>query len=408
MRAASSPSYKTLNKKLKVHVAGPWVAAIAAVACAVAPGDAYSDVLDVRWRTQLSHEPTTLKPREPAEPLLTADGKVAYIGTSTGLAAIAVATGAVLWSHKTREAIVGRPVLADLPTEGTAASWGPTLYAATLGGALLAVHPTTGVLRIENSPNLDVLVHSPLAADSRYVFAFADPSVLLAIDRGSGKPVWRWSAAVDRDYVIEGNAGPLVYGHNLYFGTPTGKLIALSVRDGGLAWDTSLELPARSPYGDVDSTPLMIASRQGPLLVATSHSGGMCAVAPADGRIVWRYTADGLGQPVATSMGIAAVSSLGELHLVGLDGQRRLARKLIGPMAGALAVCAGGLLLAPHETGMDLIRMTDLRTVSRLATEHGFGAAPACSGENVVALTNSGTVVGMIVHAEAGALADPR
>ena len=367
-----------------------------------------ASILQVQWRMAAAPDQRQFRPREPAEPLASADGSMVWLTSGAGLVAVSTRQGHEIWRQTTTEPMVGRAVLADLPAEGTAAAWGPTLYAATLGGRLYALNPLTGAPRWPAPMQLEVAVHSGLAADKRYVYASADPAMLLAIDRGSGKPVWRWSTLVDRDYVIEGQGSPAVVGNSVYFGTPTGRLVALSARDGALLWEATLELRDKSPYGDVDSTPVFITTTQGPAVVATSHSGGICAVAVEDGRLLWRYAAEGLGQPVVTPDGIVAVSALGEIHLVDKLGRRKLARKLTDPVVGVAVALTGGLILVPSERGLDVVRLSDLRVLERLANEAGFGAAPVLVHGTVVALANNGMAFGLSFALEGGAAADLR
>ncbi|MBM4343698.1 MAG: PQQ-like beta-propeller repeat protein [Deltaproteobacteria bacterium] len=387
--------------------AAAWTAGL--TACAVAAATpVFAEWLDVRWRTPLHATPDEFRPRQVAAPLVAKDGTLAWFATARGLVALDPRDGQERWRQPSKEPMVGQPVVADLPTEGTAAAWGPTLYAATLGGRLYAFNPTTGAPRWSDPVYLDAAVQSGLAADSRFVFASAAPAMLLAMDRGTGKPAWRWSTLVDRDYVIEGQGAPTVHGGVLYAGTATGKLVALSARDGALLWDATLELKDRSPYGDVDSTPVVIAGARDAVVVATSQSGGLCALATDDGHLLWRYPGEGFGQPTVVPGGILVASALGELHLVDWKGRRRAARKLAEPIAGAITPIGEGLGLVPSERGLDVVRLSELRPLLRLSSETGFQAPAVVAGTMVLAVSNHGVALGLRVQPGGGLHADWR
>ncbi len=399
MTSSSRDKIGTTNRDLPlVRRVGLLVLALTAVLWPLAAEAAH---IDVRWRTPVGGDGILYKPREFATPLLSKDATVAWLGSVAGVTSLRVQDGKKLWHTPTSEAVVGRPVLVQLPGEVSA-----TLIAATMAGTVYALEADTGKPRWAQPSRLELPVRSPLAADERFVFVVADPGSLLALDLTTGKPSWRWSVTVDRDYLVEGQGGALVFGGAVFVGTPTGKLAALNARDGALLWEATLEQRERSQFGDVDTTPLAIRGPKGaPLLLAASHSGGLCAVAPADGNLVWRYEVEGLGQPVPTPMGIAVISALGEVHLVGRDGKQLAARKLPTTAQGNLSWYAD-LLLVPTETGLDLLRPADLVTLHHLASEYGTSAAPVPAGQLVLMLGNGGVAYGLEIRRDLGVESD--
>lgn len=383
-------------------VARPAVGALRmAAAAAIALGCttlAYATELQIRWKTLLVADQAAWKPRELAQPVGSKDGRWVWIGAANGVAGLNGQTGRVEWQLPTKDPVVGRPVLVDLPGEASA-----TLYASTLAGAVYALEPGTGKQVWREPAKLDVPVRSPLTADARFVYLVADPASVHAVDRRTGKPAWRWSVSVDREYLVEGQGGATVFGSLVFAGTPTGRLVALASRDGALVWDAVLEDKQKSPYGDVDSTPVVMQGAGGKSMVlAASHSGGLVAVAAEDGRLLWRYAVEGLGQPLVTPDGVVAVSALGEIHVVDQRGGRKVARRLSAPAAGTLAWLGNGLLLVPSELGLDVVRASDLRTVRRLASEFGWSGAPVAAGPLWVGLNNGGAAFGLVVSPAGG------
>ncbi len=365
------------------------------------PIAAQASHVEVKWRTAVGGDGILYKPREFATPLLSADASTAWLGSVAGVTSLRVSDGKKLWHTHTSEAVVGRPVLVQLPGEASA-----TLIAATMAGTVYAMEPGTGKPRWAQPSRLELPVRSPLAADERFVYVVADPGSLLALDLATGKPSWRWTVTVDRDYLVEGQGGALVFGKTVYVGTPTGKLAALNARDGALLWEVTLEHRDRSQFGDVDTTPVAMRGKDGvPMVLASSHSGGLCAVAPADGAILWRYEVEGLGQPIVTPQGIAVISALGEVHLIGLDGKQLAARKLPSTAAGNLS-WYGDMLLVTTESGLDLLRPSDLVTLLHAASEYGTSAAPVAAGPLALMLGNGGVAYGLEIRRDAGVESD--
>jgi len=264
---------------------------------------------------------------------------------------------------------------------------------------------------------LESAVQAPVAVDSDHVYVVADPGSIAALHRASGKPAWRHNAEVIREFLVEGQGGALAMRGLVYVGLPSGKLLALAARDGGVTWEVALEQSERSPYADVDSTPVWVA-RQGPArtsasrsradaraaagndwLLAASHSGGLHALAAADGAAIWRYDAEGLGQPAVQGGRVFAVSAIGELHVIDLNsGQRLLARKLGGGVAGTIALSSLGVALVPSEGGLDAVSMWTGHGIRRAATESGFSAPPLVLGQWAYAVSNGGVLYALALR----------
>lgn len=375
-------------------------ATVAAITCATL-GAAHADVptLQVQWRAPLSDPPSTAwKPRENGGIILSPRGTYLYAASVTGLSAFVTASGLPLWKLPTSERVDARPVL-----------YGSVLYAATSAGTVHALDARTGKALWPEPARLDVAVQGPLAADARSVFVPADPGMLFSLAKDTGKPNWTYRTEVQRDFLVSGQGGALVAGNLVFVGMPNGKLVALAARDGGLTWEVALDRSDRSPYADVDSTPVLVPRRSkdgkpADWLLAASHSGGLHAVLAADGSHVWNYDAEALGDPVVVGDRIYVVSADGSLHVVRLaDGQRIFARKLANPVAGQLAVVQEeGVLLVPSEAGLDLVSMATGMLVTRAQTETGFASRSVVWDHNAYSLSNGGVVYAFTVRETEG------
>ena len=230
----------------------------------------------------------------------------------------------------------------------------------------------------------------------------------MALNRATGKPEWRYNAEVTREFLIEGQSGVLTGGSLVFAGMPGGKLVALGARDGGLTWQVDLSRPSRSPYADVDTTPVLIKrpaiaddKQPGDWLLAASHSGGLYALRAADGHQVWHCDVEGMGPPLVHGNEVYVIAATGTLYVVDLTtGVVLHSHRLPGNPSGYLAWSDldGGTLLIPTEQGMDAVRATTGVAVARAMLEWGFTAVPQVIGDRAFAVSNGGILYALAMH----------
>lgn len=363
--------------------------------------------LQVLWRAQMAMPaPMAWKPREHGGVTLSPHGTWLFAASATGMRAYATQTGEEMWSVPTLERIDSQPVLQ-----------GDAVYAVTRAGAVYALDARTGRALWPEPSRLQAAVQAPLSADQDRVYVAADPGAVVALNRATGKPVWRYNAEVTRDFLIEGQSGVLPVGTLVYVGMPGGKLVALGARDGGLTWQVDLSRPSRSPYADVDATPVLVKrpgvenldGTQTPdvnWLLAASHSGGLYALKAADGSQVWHCDVEGMGPPLVHDDRIYAIASPGTLHVIDLETGKVLARhKLAGNPSGQLAWSDldDGTLLTPTEQGLDLVHADTGIASARAMLEWGFTAVPQMQGDRAYAVSNGGILYALAVRSPRGA-----
>ena len=141
-------------------------------------------------------------------------------------------------------------------------------------------------------------LQAAVAADRVYL-AGSDGQVL-ALDRESGKPVWRVN--VERSL----SAGPGVAGNLLVVGSREGQVIALSAEDGSVRWRSELTSEVLAPP--------RVASG---LVVVRTLDGRVFGLEPAGGKRRWMFEQS---VPALTLRGVSApVLVPGRLVAVGLD-----------------------------------------------------------------------------------------
>ncbi len=354
--------------------------------------------MQVLWRAQMATPaPMAWKPREHGGVVLSPHGTWLYAASATGLRAYVAGSGEELWTALTTERIDSRPVVDN----GAA-------YAVTRAGAVYAFDAVTGHALWPEPSRLQAAVQAPLAADAQRLYVSADPGAIVALNRATGKPEWRYNAEVTREFLIEGQSGVLTGGSLVFAGMPGGKLVALGARDGGLTWQVDLSRPSRSPYADVDTTPVLIKrpaiaddKQPGDWLLAASHSGGLYALRAADGHQVWHCDVEGMGPPLVHGNEVHVIAATGTLYVVDLTtGAVLHSHRLPGNPSGYLAWSDldGGTLLIPTEQGMDAVRATTGVAVARAMLEWGFTAVPQVIGDRAFAVSNGGILYALAMH----------
>jgi outer membrane protein assembly factor BamB len=384
------PMRRTLARAAGGLVAS-WLTLLVAPTTGLADTEATQARLHVLWRTPLVDPPSAAwKPREHGGVLLSPSGTVLFAPSAHGVAALDAASGRRLWQLNTSERVDARPVLR-----------GAHLYVATSNGTVHALDARTGAPEWPKPTTLDASVQSPLAADARAVFVAADPGTVVALSRQDGQLAWTYKQPTQRDFLVSGQSGATVVDDLVVCGLPNGKLVALGARDGGLTWEIALDKPERSPYADVDTTPVVVPRPDGkPWVLAASHSGGLYALSASDGAVQWQYAVSGLGQPLLDGDRVLVLATDGELHaLSAATGRPLWVRKLSGAVQGHLQmVPEAHLLVVPTESGLDLLDAGNGLLVHRRATETGFAAAPVVAGTWLWTVSNGGVAYAFAVR----------
>ncbi|MBI3771702.1 MAG: PQQ-binding-like beta-propeller repeat protein [Gammaproteobacteria bacterium] len=154
------------------------------------------------------------------------------------------------------------------------------------------------------------LVYSALepAVDADVIFTVNSDGVLDALDRGTGKRVWRQKLKT----VVSGGVGE---NHDLLFvGTADAEVIALDKRDGAIKWRVSVATEVLTP-------PVANASH----VIVRCGDGKVIALSTENGQQLWRLDRS---VPALTLRGIGKPVIAGETVLLGLDDGHLLALRL--------------------------------------------------------------------------------
>jgi outer membrane protein assembly factor BamB len=144
------------------------------------------------------------------------------------------------------------------------------------------------------------------AVDERRLFVPRDEDgdlVLTALTHANGSPAWEFNAG---ELVTEHGLGhsPIVHDGRVILAhdhDEAGRIVALDAATGRLLWET----PRRPGRADYSVPALSEATGRDAWLIFNSQEDGICAVHPADGRVVWRsppvLTMRSVSSPIAAA-----------------------------------------------------------------------------------------------------------
>lgn len=119
---------------------------------------------------------------------------------------------------------------------------------------------------------------------------------VVALDANSGKLLWQHRESVPT-LSLRGSSDPYLLSDAALIGTANGKVIALSLRDGSLIWDTVIaEARGRTELERMVDVDAELAVADG-VVYASSYQGSLAAIALATGQMLWN-------RDIASSSGI--------------------------------------------------------------------------------------------------------
>jgi outer membrane protein assembly factor BamB len=247
---------------------------------------------DVDQPAKLTDFSATLKPErvwtasvadKGAKPLrlglgLSIDGNRVYAAGRKGeVAAFDLQSGRALWRTKTKLALSGGP--------GSGA--GMVVVGSTFGD-LVALNPTSGAILWKIRLNGEVL--SAPAISERLIAIRTVDGKLHAIAPKDGQELWSTEQQVPR-LSLRGTASPVLTGDLVLCGFDNGKVEAVNVSDGSVAWETTISPPHGKTelerMDDVDSTVRV----SGPDVYAVGFQGRISMLALDTGQTWWSHDA---------------------------------------------------------------------------------------------------------------------
>jgi len=378
--------------------------------------------LHLVFRRELTASRSTVEPYERGRAEIDAPRGRVFVGTSDhGLYALRASNGSTLWRFETLAPVQSEPLYdAELDV----------VYFGSNDGALYAVHAADGALVWRYDSGGEVARKAVLGGEVLYFANGADN--LFAVDRRTGKSLWRVHRTSALGMEVSGYAGPALDQGLVFFAFSDGHVGAYDARDGSERW-TPVDLSAEAEqsqggealrYLDVDTTPvpddLGVAGR---VVFVASYAGGVYALDEERGAplwknekalgvtelVLWREPAHAAspenpqyvpgGPAIASREMLLASSGVTGLWALDPSSGRKLWRVAV-PEGGITAPVplAGALLVGTTRYGAFLLSPLDGRRVDGIDLGSGFSQAPAAFGNRAFVLSNGGTLLGLQVE----------
>ena len=182
-------------------------------------------------------------------------------------------SGKRIWDVDTRAPITGGIGVGD-----------GQLLLGTGNAQVLALSEDNGAI-LWRSPVSSEILAAPHSGEGVVVVQTNDGK-LFGLDAGDGHRLWLYQEVVPV-LTLRGRSAPLIMRGRVVAGLASGKLVALTLRDGKPLWETPIAVPrGRSELDrmvDITSDPQLY---EGVIYVA-SYQGRVAAVDPESGRILW-------------------------------------------------------------------------------------------------------------------------
>ncbi len=202
-----------------------------------------------------------------------ANGKVFVADRKGRISAYDALTGRALWSMESKAPVSGGPGSGD-----------GAVFVGTSDGEVLALEEGNGELRWRARVPSEVL-SAPTAAHGVVVVRTVDGK-LLGLDVREGKRLWAHDSTVPA-LTLRSTSAPAIVADKVLGGFASGRLVALSISDGRVLWETVIAEPrGRSELErlvDISSEPRVIDQT----VYVSSYQGRIAALDVVSGRLIW-------------------------------------------------------------------------------------------------------------------------
>ncbi|AGC42977.1 putative lipoprotein [Myxococcus stipitatus DSM 14675] len=290
-------------------------------------------------------------------------------------------SGGIVWRVALGREVATRPVVA-----------GDSVIAGTVAGDLVRLALSTGTEQWRLTGEPPVLTPLVMAPGGTAVYVVAPDGAVRALAVDTGKVRWRVAPPKPDEAHLDTRRGlpsPVLAGGRLVVALGDAGLRALSLEDGGLAWQREL----RNVLG--------LAAR-GDVLYASTRDQRVWALQAKDGTPLWeKGFSEELTGPPSSALGVLWVGASKEESpvLLGLDlatGQEVARVELPDRLTTAVAEVHGDVLLVPTQGRQGrlvaLKRPTWERAFS-LRTDTALRSQPVVIGDQVFVLGRDGRIL---------------
>jgi outer membrane protein assembly factor BamB len=352
-----------------------------------------------------------------------AHGRIFVGSADHGLYALR-ADGSTIWRFETLSFVQCEPL------------YDPELdyvYFGSNDGALYAVRAGDGSLVWRFNTGGGEVSRKPVRSGEMLYFANGS-DFLFAVDRRSGKQKWQVHRTSALGMEVAGYAGPAVDAQLglVFMAYSDGHVIAYDARDGSEKW-TPVDLSAEAEhqageaprYLDVDTTPIIDEHPAGKVVYVASYAAGVTALDAQTGSRVWlndkavgvtdlllwsepAHKPDPNGPdrdgPMVPARKIL-IGSSGVSGMWGLDPTTgRMLWRVSVPEGGITrpSPVAGALIMGTSRYGLFLVSPLNGKVIDGIDINSGVSQTPGTFANRAYALTNAGTLIGVLVENPTG------
>lgn len=285
-------------------------------------------------------------------------------------------------------------------------STGLDLISGVSGGeGLIVVGARSGeavALRQENGQELwRRRLSSEVMAFSRIelgvVVARTNDGKLHALSGASGELIWQAGRKTPA-LSLRGASAPVIAGGQLVVGFDTGKLALLALDRGNVLWEAPVAVPTgRSELERLVDLDGRLAVDGGEIFAA-SYQGRVAALGQRDGRIRWARDISSYAGLVLDAKHLYVTDELGAVWCLDRESGVALWRQDALRLRSVTAPVLLGdyVLVGDYQGYVHWLSRFDGRFLARVQVDDaGLLAAPRVRGDQVIALGNSGLLVGL-------------
>ena len=173
----------------------------------------------------------------------------------------------------------------DLALSGGVGHHGDSIFVGASEGLVMRLSADSGAEMWRATVSGEVL--SAPQGDGRYVVAQTYDGKLMGFDYETGETRWTYTSDVPV-LTLRGTGTPMILGDNAIAGFADGKVVAVNLRSGNVAWEARVAIPqGRSEIErivDIDGSMAL----QGSELYVASYQGRVAAIDTRSGRRLWQ------------------------------------------------------------------------------------------------------------------------
>ena len=222
------------------------------------------------WRASVGEAAGLRHRLEPA----VAGERIYAAGAAGRLAAFDAASGDAIW----------RKELSDRLLSGGPAVGDGLLVIGTREGRVLGFDAANGEARWDSGVTSEVLAPAAIGQDT--VIVRSNDGRVFALNPADGERRWLYDRNVP-SLTLRGHSAPVLVKGGALVGFDNGRLVALKLADGSVAWEATVATPSGSSdlarMVDIDGDPRV----EGSQVFATSYQGRAVGLAVNDGSIAW-------------------------------------------------------------------------------------------------------------------------